>query len=356
MGGYTTADSFETVQISTLLGAFEWNARQGRYIDVVSFIDKFFALVPVLRSRYPNSPFTTTDVRAKPPGWKHFGPAEALAAAAAAPPPAKDTASLIASAAETAPSADVLRMIAVARPPFTDPQDPDGGVTLKILMGALNAAGVPTTLQWVENEKALLERLVNSKEADAALFWQTPHCDTPTNQTASEAELCDRTVMSDPLMQTVIAVFTRIDTPLDPNNADASQTRTVCVPESQTLPNEALTVIPWIQAASVKKIRPKTLIDCLAAVDRRDADALIAIEPEARFAIERLKLSQSFQISQWPGITTGLHVLVAKENPRKAQLIQTVNEAIAKFRASGGYSAAMASHITDLARVPAKQP
>jgi ABC-type amino acid transport substrate-binding protein len=356
VGGYIATDAFETIQVSTLLAAFEWSPRQGRYADVVNFVNQFFALVPVLRARNPHSSFSVTDVRAKLPGWKHFGPAEALATAAAPPSPSKDTAPLIAPAAETAPSADVLRMVAVARPPFTDPQDPDGGVTLKILTGALNAAGVPTTLQWVDNEKALLERLVNSKEADAALFWQTPHCDAPGHQTANEAELCDRTITSDPLMQTVIAVFTRIDTPLDPNSTDATQTRTLCVPESQTLPDEALAVIPWIKAASVKKIRPKTLIDCLAAVDRRDADALIAIEPEARFAIERLKLSQSFQISQWPGITTGLHVLVAKENPRQTQLIQTLNEAIAKFRSSGGYSAVMASHITDLARVPAKQP
>ena len=108
-------------------------------------------------------------------------------------------------------------------------------------------------------------------------------------------------------------------------------------------------------SGSVKTLRPKTLIDCLAAVDLREAEALIAIEPEARFAIERLKLSQSFLISQRPGITTGLHVVVSKDNPSQAQLIQTINEALAKFRSSGGYSAVMASHLADLTGTPLKQ-
>jgi hypothetical protein len=79
------------------------------------------------------------------------------------------------------------------------------------------------------------------------------------------------------------------------------------VPESQPLPGAAVAAIPWIKAASVKTpgqknkaasvktLRPKTMIDCLAAVDRHEADALVALEPEARLAIEKLITRNSFK-------------------------------------------------------------
>ncbi|MGO8953039.1 MAG: hypothetical protein ACLPWS_04010 [Rhodomicrobium sp.] len=347
IAGFGSGDAIETIQVTALLAGYDWSAKQSRYTDVVNFVENFFALVPKIRAHNPASPFSRTDVRKNSPGWKRFGPAEAHAAAAQ---PA-----LLTSSTEISPSAGALRVIAVARPPLTNEQDKDGGVALRILSGALNAIGVPISIQWAGTERELLDGLFTSKSADVGLFWQTPHCDTPGNQSASEAELCDRAVLTDPLMQAVIAVFTRLDTPLATSSPDGVENRTLCVPKSQTLPDETLAAIPWIKTAKVKTLRPKTLIDCLAAVDQREAEALIAIEPEARFAIERLKLSQSFLISQRPGITTGLHVVVAKDNPSQAQLIQTINEALAKFRSSGGYSAVMAAHLADLTGAPLKQ-
>jgi ABC-type amino acid transport substrate-binding protein len=355
IAGFSSADAIETIQVAALLAGYDWSTKQSRYTDVVNFVENFFALVPKIRAHNPASPFSRTDVRTNSPGWKRFGPAEAYAATAQPASIKEDSLPLLKSSTEVFPSAGALKVIAVARPPLTNEQDKDGGVVLTILTGALNAVGVPISIQWVDTERELLDGLFTNKSADVGLFWQTPHCDTPGNQSAIEAELCDRAVLTDPLMQAVIAVFTRLDTPLATNSTDAVENRTVCVPKSQTLPDETLAAIPWIKTAKVKTLRPKTLIDCLAAVDQREAEALIAIEPEARFAIERLKLSQSFLISQRPGITTGLHVVVAKDNPSQAQLIQTINEALAKFRSSGGYSAVMASHLADLTGAPLKK-
>jgi uncharacterized protein len=348
--GFVTSGPSETIQVTTVLAAFDWSSKQGRYTDVVSFIEKFFALVPQFRASNPGSNFSGMDVRAGLPGWKRYGTAEALAAAAPPPKVGNDNQASI----ET--GTDAIRVIAVARPPLTNRQDKDGGVALKILTAALGAKGIPVSVQWAGGERALLDALLTSKTADAGLFWQTPACDAPSNQAAIEAELCDRTVLSDPLMQAVVGVFTRLDTPLDPKSPETTQTRTICMPANQPTADEALANTPWIKAASLKTLRPKTLLDCLAAVDARDADALIAIESEARFAIERLKLLASFQISQRPGIATGLHAVVAKDHPRQAQLIQTINEALAKFRSSGGLSAVMAAHLADLTGSTANQP
>ena len=157
-------------------------------------------------------------------------------------------------------------------------------------------------------------------------------------------------------MQAVLAVFTRLDMPLDPKGPESGQGRILCIPESRPVPAEALAAVPWLKAGSVKTLRPKTLIDCLAAADRREADALIAVEPEVRYAIDRLKLSQSLQISQRLTVPAGFHAVVAKDHPRRAEILQTINGAIAKLKTSGGYATVMTSHLADLTGIPVVQP
>ncbi len=356
VAGFSSDQALETVQVSTLLAAFDWSPKQGRYRDVTGFVEKFFALLPQVRARNPNSPLRRIDVKTELPGWQRFGPAEAFVAAAAPLPPQESKSTPAPLPADEPSSSDSLRLLVVARPPLTNAQREDGGVVLKLFADALEASGTRASVQWADGERALLDSLLSSKTADVGLFWQTPNCDEPRDQTASEAALCDRTVLSDPLMQVVIGVFTRLDAPLDPKGSEDTQVRTLCIPESQPIPNQALDSIPWTKAATVKTLRRKTLIDCLAAIDTRDADALISIEPEGRFVIEKLKLSQSLQISQRPGITTGLHAVVAKDNPNQAQLIRTINEAIAKFRLSDRYAAVMTSHLADLTGAVIKTP
>ncbi len=354
IGSFTSKGTFETIQVSSLLAAFDWNSKQVRYAEVSRFVEKFFGLLPKFRERFPDSPFSRTDVRVALPGWKYFGPAEALAAAAPQPV-AKETALALAAPPVTKPlvteqtphAKEKFNVLAVARPPLTNAQEKDGGVALKIFTDAMAGSGVPVSIQWVNNERAMLDGVVVNKTADAGFFWQTPHCDAPSHQTVNEAELCDRAVLSEPLMQAVIAVFTRVDMPLNSSGSDVALPRTLCIPESQPVPEEAIADIHWISGGGYKALRPKTLIDCLAAVDGRQADALIAIEPEARYAIEKLKLSQ-LQLSLRANVTAGLHAIVAKDNPRQAEFIQTINQALAKFKSSGGYASVMASHLAAL--------
>ena len=288
-GEWSASGDTETVQVTTVLAAFDWGAGQARYATSAQFTAKFFEFLPQLR-RDPKSPLARTDVRKGLPGWQRFAAAEAPAAAAAPPAAGEDTLRLAAPLAETAAALDTLRLLAAARPPLANPQAADGGVAVKVLTEALAAAGVPVSLQWADDEQSMAEGLAAGKTADVGLFWHGASCEAPHHQSAAEAELCDRAAMTEPVMQAVAAVFTRLDVSLETAGQDAQQSRTVCVPQNQPVPDEALSSIAWIKTGQVKFMRPKTLIDCLAAVDRREADALIAIEPEARYAIEKLKL------------------------------------------------------------------
>jgi hypothetical protein len=363
IGGFTGDPSFETIQVTTLLAAFDWKAKQGRYLDVVTFVGKFFTLLPKVREKNPASPFSRTDVKVTLPGWQRFGPAEAAAAMAPAPPPlakieAKtDQPQPIASdSSHPGSEGETLKIAVVNRPPLTNSRQDDGGVAVKLVVDALDAAGTPVSIQWVDSEKSLLESVLSSKTADAGLFWETPSCDAPRNQSASEANLCDRAVLSQPLMRAVVAVFSRLDAPFDPNSTDPAQIRTVCAPENQPMAGETLASLSWTQSTGVKVLRPKGLIDCLAAVDRRDADAMISIEAEGRYVIEKLKLTNSLQISQRAEAPTGIHAVVAKDNPKQAQLIQKIDDALAQFRSSSRYAGIMASHLADLTGSAERKP
>jgi Bacterial extracellular solute-binding proteins, family 3 len=356
--GFDT-DALETVQVTTLLAAFDWTPKQGRYPDAITLVDRVFALAPKFRVHNPNSPFSRTDLRAPLPGWKYFGPAEGLAKAAP-PVVVKDEPLLMAAPAAEQPVAaaetPALRIVAASRPPLLNAQSKDGGIVLKILASALESSGMRVSVQWADGEKAALSELFTGKSADIALFMQTTHCDSPSNQSAIEAQICDMAVLTDPLMQAVMAVFTPLDTPIDPKTAGAAQAQTLCVPENQTVPEEALEEMTWIKPGSMKIIRPKSLANCLIALQQHDVAALMAMEPEVRLALEKLALPQSFQIAQRPGATIGLHAAVAKDNPHMVELIQTINDALAKFKASNDYSAVIASHLADLTGTPMKQP
>ena len=347
--GFNSDQAIETIQVSTVLAAFDWGPKQGRYADVVSFVEKFFALLPKMRKAYPNSPVARIDIKTMPPGWQRFAPAQTFTASTPGAT-GKEASQAPLWNAEALPAKEPLRLLALSHPPLTDAQQADGGVALKLLTEALESTNVGVSVQWADGEKAFLEGLLSNK-ADAGIFWQSLNCDAPGEQSASGAVVCDRTAFSEPVMLAVLGVFTQLDAQL----STPSSLRTLCIPESQPISEGALDSIPWLKGAQVKTLRMKTVIDCIAALDRHEAEALIALEPEGRFVIEKLKL-QSLQLSQRIETPMGLHVLVEKANPRQAILLQTINEALSKFRASSGYSQVIASHISDLTGSTARMP
>jgi hypothetical protein len=303
-------------------------------------------MLPDIRARRPNSPFTHIDVRVELPGWDQYSPAEALLAAV--PRPSAQNSPAMSLIPEEPPStSEVLRLSAVVRPPLTGPQEADGGVVLKLLTDALSSSSTPFSLQWATSETSLLESLTSGK-TDAGLFWQSAHCQEPQGQSADEAALCDQTELSAPLMQIILGVFTRLDASLSANSAARDQDRTLCVPANQPVSQRDLSAIAWIKGKTLKMIRPKELVDCVAAVERRAADGFIATEPEGRYVIEKLKLSGTLQLSQHLEAAAGLHVAVAKDNPKHAQFLLRINKAIADFKASDRYSLVLASHLADL--------
>jgi uncharacterized protein len=347
--GYSDVGVIETIKVTTLLAAFDWAVKQDRYNDVVSFVEKFFVAVRRYRERFPNALFARTNLKVVMPGWRRFGPAEAPAAAF--PVISLNEPAVLAQGAQNTPGpAQSLRIVAVARPPLTSRQDKDGGIVVKILRGALKKGGIQTSIRWVENENDLLSNL-KSEYADVGIFMQSYDCENPRNQSASEAAFCDDMAATDPLMYAVVAVLTRIDASL---NTSTGEPQTLCSAENHTFSQETLSEIPWLKSLNVRLVRPKTLIDCIAAVDRQDAAALVAIEAEARFAIDKLRLFDKLQIVHRASVTAGLHAVIAKNNPRQRRLMEIINEALKKYKGSAEYIEIITSEFAELTGYPVK--
>lgn len=357
LGEFAPESDLETVEVTTLLASFDWKPKQARYGDVSKFVAKLFEALPKLRNRDPNSLLSHTDFKAELPDWRRFGPTIALAAAA--PPLAIKTdntpLSLFPSDADVALKSKPLRLSVVARPPLTDPYQASGGLIVKLFVEALAADGMPISIEWASSERTQLDTLLTDGTSDIGLFWQTPNCDNPGNLSANEATLCDRVARSEPLMQVLLGVFTRLDMQFAPKTEGASPGRSLCIPENQFIHDAALAGISWIKAESIKTLRPKTLIDCIAAVERRDADAFISIESEGRFTIDKLKLSNILQLSQHLEAAIGLHAIVAKDNPLQAQLLVRINQALSKFRSTDRYAAILTSHLSSLTGSSARE-
>lgn len=347
LGNFAPAQDLQTVQVTTLLAAFDWSNKQSRFADVSKFVEKFFAVLPQLRASHPESPWSLTDVREALPGWEVYAPAQAPLAAAL-PPTAKAAGPkpLISMEDKGRPS-EALKLSVIARPPLTNPREPDGGIILKLFSEALAASGMQISVAWSDGEAAQLDTLLNTKTADAALFLQSSDCEHPHALSATAATLCDRASLTEPVMQIVIGLFTRTDAALA-NGTDAAAEHVLCLPENQTLPATASASFPWLRAPALRLMRVKTLIDCVAAVERREADALIATEPEGRFVIEKLKLSDVLQMVDRPVATLGLHAAISRDNPRREELLLGVNRALASFKSSPRYSAVMTSHLAEL--------
>ena len=374
-----------TIAVETVLAAFDWAPTHSRYADVARFIDLFFASLPQLRKKFPNSIWNETDVHASVAGWKRYAYAQnAKATVPAIPPVAAATAPAVekarpivaqppgAQAALTeedgdstrfstetervlAPSLDAgpadgtiqpLRLSIVAAPPLTDPTQPNGGLITELTMAVMQRVKEGGVTQvWSRDKIGQIGELMAKHTASFAVPWETPDCDKPQDLSSEHASICDGALISAPLFQVPIVFFTKADSGFDFTTDESVAGRTLCLHTGRDL-----TVINgenrrWVADNKVTLLRPATLIDCLSMVERGEADALVGNEAESRFAINRLGLSDAFKMAERPLAMHGIHIVIPKDRPGAHALLDQINQGITELRKSGGYSAIVAKHL-----------
>ncbi len=360
------AGQVQTLKAETLLVVFDWAPTQGRFGDVTRFVDALMTALPQMRQKLPDTFWPETSLKTAPLGWQRYAPAEArlktlpaasLGATRTSQQPRRDTAGekpALAPAPVAAPagSTAAIRLSAIARPPLTESKKPNGGFIADLTLSALRASGYrdasEPSLQWMENGGRQLEDLLTKNTTDVALPWVAPDCEHPETLGPSSALICDGTLLSAPLFQAVYTFFVRTDGDFHFENDESISQRIICVPENHDLTDLNGPERRWVSEGKIKLVRPATLIDCFGLVEKREADAVLVNELEGHFVVERLGLSQVFQVTPRAVANHSVVAVVAKTNPKAEEFIRAINAGIAQLKQGEQYAQIVGKSLSEL--------
>lgn len=347
----------ETIAVSTLLAVFDWTPQQSRYANVSTFIKGAFAALPDLRSSPTGATWRQADIRAEIPGWTRYSaadPAKVLGAAqlaklATVDKPATATAKPMSSLAGQPPKLKPVSMVAIHRAPFADERATDGGLIPALLGSGLAvvgpAPGQRPVIKWSKADAVSLQLLTNETAADILLPWDLADCERPNDLTQSLAMLCDRATFSDPIMQVVIGLFSLAGGDFKFDNDANIQGRSLCVPHDRDLAELTAPGRNWIAEKRITLVRQPSLIDCISAVQRREADAFVATDLEGWHLLKQFGIAPLFAMAERPLGTRTIHAAVWKAHPQAAEMLDAVNRAIRQTKDSGTHASLVRQHL-----------
>jgi hypothetical protein len=287
LSGFADPASVETVTVSTVLAVLD--ATQDRNADVANFIRGLYSTLPKLRKQHVDSIWRQADVNAQIPGWtKHTAaaPSSALGKAqldelAVVERPQTALPPLVKSAPAAAQRPKV-RVLAFGRTPLADEHLPDGGLILALAITSLSHAGSEVDVRWTK--AALTPNLLSDPSIDISLPLMGADCEQPNDLGQVAAVLCDHATYSDPILQVVIGLFTLSNSPFKFDADESIFGKTICIPQDYDASGLNANGRNWFSQKRVAALRP-TLLDCVAAVQMREADAFLASDIEGRFCL-----------------------------------------------------------------------
>lgn len=219
--------------------------------------------------------------------------------------------------------------------PFTGRELPAGGLLTQVVHAALLRGGVDSTLEWQPWNRGYLKTLRG--EYDATF----PYIRTPERE--------QDYLYSAPLLVLEYHIFSRADDPIELATAQTMQGRRVCIPLGWQPP-------PIIQALLDQNVlsrhSPIGLKECARLVLIGRDDFFVVDQRLGETALQLLEGSP-WQVSRSHNMisTRSLHLIVPRNNPRGAAIIDVFNEGLASLRLSGGYQEVLESYIETRGRM-----
>lgn len=361
LGAAPDGERIATIETDTILASFNWQEQQGRYADVAAFIGGFFAAIPRLRADHPASIWNETDPRVAVPGWRQYGPAALVAKSVPVPVAAPVSAAPVPafiSSIEQAGAGARLRLSIVPQAPLTDEHAGGGGLLTQLAKAAIARTDWPEAanveISWEKDRASQAQGLLIEKRVELALPWSGASCEEPALLTAETAAICDGALVSDPIFKALVVFFVRAGSDFDPAVPERLAGRTVCVPPNQAVSAPTELAGRLIRDGQIKLVRPASLIDCLNLVGRGEADALIANELEGKRTIANLGLSEVFRVVDNAGVAEEMRIVVARSQPRAADLLSALNKGIAKLKTENVYGEIVMKHVMALDQAAAR--
>jgi hypothetical protein len=250
-----------------------------------------------------------------------------------------------------------LRALAIARTPLADEHLPEGGLIVDLARASLgqsgpgDLAGMELDLKWTK--AAPDPPQPGGPSIDIALPVEGADCERPNDLTQSLAVLCDSAMFSEPMFQVAVGLFAPSDGAFKFDTDEAIFGKTICVAQDQDVSALNAGGRGWVSLKRLTVLSRPTLLDCVAAVQGRTAHAFAAPDLEGHYLLGRLGLAQAFTMQVRPLAVRGVHVVVARDHPRSAELIGALNRGLGKLKQSGAYTLIVQKHLASLWDGPA---
>jgi ABC-type amino acid transport substrate-binding protein len=240
-----------------------------------------------------------------------------------------------------------LRILALGAPPLADEQLPEGGVALALVSASLRHAGPDaspeSSVRWTT--ETLTPQLLSDPSVDLSLPVENADCDNPNNLTPTSAALCDASVFSDPILQVVIGLFTLTNSPFKFDTDDSILGKTVCLSREHDLSALNGNGRNWASYKRITVLRRATLLDCVAAVQAREADTFVATDLEGKHLLRRLGLAPFFSMQPRPLATGAVHAVVWRDHARASDMLNALNQGLKRLKQGDAYSAIVQKHL-----------
>jgi polar amino acid transport system substrate-binding protein len=236
-------------------------------------------------------------------------------------------------------------------PPFTGRDLPQGGMVIDLLQEAMNLikqqakGGFDYQVSWVNDWSAHLNPLLLTRALDAGIPWSKPDCGRPESLDKAGQYICQRFFFSDPLFESVTALFVRNDGSFNFEREEQIAGKALCRAKGWSTYDLDKGGRNWVKEKKVTLMQPPRPEDCFRLLDEGTVDAVVIAELTGLAVAGSMGMGDRVHAASRPINIETLHVIVAKTHPSARVILYYVNNALARLRETGAYDAITSRHL-----------
>ena len=234
--------------------------------------------------------------------------------------------------------ADVRIAVGAQHAPFMQNAPSDGGLLGDIVRAALEKA--PQPVPHVAANRVSFDALEDTLVVptfDMAVGFFTPDC----GQGTAASRLCTGVYLSDPVLETVVSLFTRVDGQFEYQTEQDLHDKTVCLSRVAT----TSTTPAWQASLDSETLVLPSVKACFGALMAGEVDAVAANEFHGVALMFELDLTDQIVPLPTPLARPAIHIGISKWHWAADAHVYRVNAGLAQLRQSGEYGEIVARHV-----------
>lgn len=226
--------------------------------------------------------------------------------------------------------------------PFTDTGWPGQGMVTELINAAMEMtpAPVPYAIAWEDDWSQHLDPILTEKKADMGFPWYKPDCaKTPDNFR------CQNFHFSEPLVDVLIMLFVKADSPFTYDDDSDVVGKTLCRPNGYFTFDLDREGRDWLTENKITLQQPATPRDCFDMLMRGEVDAVTVNVFTGAETLDTMGLRGQVIPLEKPLSTEGLHVVISKTHWRGTTFLYRMNAGLQALRESARYEEIVSRHL-----------